>query len=206
MKKKSFDQALLDFLRTIFKSDKPKMIITLDNPSPHYLTKEEEIQAMITQHTPGPWITSREGNGLIVATESPNPMYPGIGYIVAKTIGNGEQDNANARLIAAAPETAAERDSLKAENDRLKDVEFNYQQAGEELKRTAIQLERLKALNAEMGAALEKFPLPGLLGDDFWTDKVIAWWNFKARDTLAKHAKEERRMSLTKLKKRAEER
>ena len=71
-------------------------------------------------HTPGEW--SRQGVGKIQEITAPAPStanYPGI---IIATIANqpgyyhlipADELEANARLIAAAPETAAERDRLK---------------------------------------------------------------------------------------------
>lgn len=77
--------------------------------------------AVVTAHTPGPWrIGNRHPCRVIAVRESPD-----AGTWVADTC--REQDEgteqpeqlANARLIAAAPETAAERDRLKALNAEL---------------------------------------------------------------------------------------
>ncbi len=79
---------------------------------------------MTSKHTPGPWHVSPEG--FISTTEN--------GYLPIRTpfreraFGPNADDpshedsaiaEANAHLIAAAPETAAERDSLKAINAEL---------------------------------------------------------------------------------------
>lgn len=69
---------------------------------------------MENKHTPGPWlyvhgyIVEKMGNGEI--------------YAIAKllTAWDDDEAKANARLIAAAPETAKERDELKKENEELK--------------------------------------------------------------------------------------
>ncbi len=69
----------------------------------------------MTQHTPGPWTTAkyhadtREGIQIWDSVE---------GYIIADVV-DDQHDNsaANAALIAAAPETAAERDRLRQVNE-----------------------------------------------------------------------------------------
>lgn len=79
------------------------------------------------QHTPGPWtieegrdLTAREQNGFgqghyfdIIDSEG-NPV-----VVNAYDVHSHAENIANARLIAAAPETAAERDMLKEINAEL---------------------------------------------------------------------------------------
>ena len=84
----------------------------------------------MTEHTPGPWVIARGKNVLI----GPCP-----GRAVVKTINYlGAEDTANARLIAAAPDTAAERDRLKAINqelvEALVDAEYAIRHAAGETK------------------------------------------------------------------------
>ena len=70
----------------------------------------------MTQHTPGPWVTDNghaERDGI--------QIWDSVhGWIIADVVndqhGNGE---ANAALIAAAPETAAERDRLRQVNEAM---------------------------------------------------------------------------------------
>jgi hypothetical protein len=61
------------------------------------------------QHTPEPWTIK---NGLLIVAGEKNIC------AIAKGLGQNDYE-ANARLIAAAPETAAERDKLKAANVEL---------------------------------------------------------------------------------------
>lgn len=57
-------------------------------------------------HTPGPWAIKREG---VIAQQSSGEVVATCGYKVA--VGSDE-DDANARLIAAAPELADALDNL----------------------------------------------------------------------------------------------
>ena len=72
-----------------------------------------------TQHTPGPWhVNGSEITPAIWVEESDGKRIC--------TIKPSEQDASNARLIAAAPETAAERDRLRAVNAELVKVVQAY--------------------------------------------------------------------------------
>lgn len=65
------------------------------------------------KHTPGPWVYS---------FESVDPEWAVVTTVGGSVIANVNSDHrqeANARLIAAAPETAAERDRLKEVNADL---------------------------------------------------------------------------------------
>lgn len=71
---------------------------------------------METKHTPGPWEVRKTASG--------NPfIYAGqlnvAGVAIARPGIDSATSAANARLIAAAPETAAERDRLKEINAEL---------------------------------------------------------------------------------------
>ena len=57
-------------------------------------------------HTPGPWESVEPGT-IISRAISPT------GTVVCRLVNYGKESEANANLIAAAPETAAERDQLK---------------------------------------------------------------------------------------------
>lgn len=76
---------------------------------------------METKHTPGPWfVMGIDGNGDIQV--SGHPFYIGHSdplYHCIVTGNNEAERKANAALIAAAPETAAERDRLAAINAEL---------------------------------------------------------------------------------------
>lgn len=80
-----------------------------------------------TKHTPGPWKYEKDAQW-IMAKSMRNPDgddwfqvadIRGWGHLQYVSNGEAIQD-ANGELIASAPETAAERDQLKEENERLK--------------------------------------------------------------------------------------
>lgn len=76
---------------------------------------------MNTQHTPGPWITREyqdyTGSGVEIAQSGGNPRL----YIARDIMGDTlEQSNANARLIAAAPDLLA---ALNASTIALQDFQ-----------------------------------------------------------------------------------
>lgn len=64
-------------------------------------------------HTPGPWDQARSDSRVILG---PSLSFHGR---IAEVPSFKAEDQANARLIAAAPETAAERDLLKKVNAEL---------------------------------------------------------------------------------------
>ena len=70
----------------------------------------------MTEHTPGPWTYEPDWSGYYIRCTKKTPR--GVkGIAVARTLRSGfslDETIANARLLAAAPETAAERDRLKA--------------------------------------------------------------------------------------------
>ena len=73
---------------------------------------------MTTQHTPGKWYVEQSGTSpaYIIADGA------GVHATIAEVIGRwhlSPEIKANARLIAAAPETATERDQLRASNAEL---------------------------------------------------------------------------------------
>lgn len=63
----------------------------------------------MSKHTPGPWFVDAHNN---VLAEGCLVAFPSVAAGL-------EKQEANARLIAAAPETAAERDRLKEINAEL---------------------------------------------------------------------------------------
>ena len=85
-----------------------------------------------TQHTPGPWILAPEKyqGQYVIHIDKPQgdenmatfiALVLDAGEPMTTYISNEEEARANAHLIAAAPETAAERDRLKAVNAQLLD-------------------------------------------------------------------------------------
>jgi hypothetical protein len=104
-------------------------------------------------HTPGPWYLSRRGNGSIVCAKAAPLLGIQSGLfhldVVARTDwGRGEEDEANARLIAAAPDMHAEIAHLRtalAEADTLW-KEINTSQA-DRLSLQEAEIDRLRASN-----------------------------------------------------------
>ena len=68
----------------------------------------------MSKHTPGPW----KARDLDSDRETPT-IWEGGNQIAEVECGIHKENLANARLIAAAPETAAERDSLREINKEL---------------------------------------------------------------------------------------
>jgi hypothetical protein len=85
---------------------------------------------MKTKHTPGPW-TLPKFSGADKSIEIPEPQV----LIDYDDVDHKEQA-ANAQLIAAAPETAAERDQLKEVNAKLVEALKTFIQAEEEYRET----------------------------------------------------------------------
>ena len=79
----------------------------------------------MTQHTPGPWSIYEGISSLYIEAPEADILQKGSGGArsYSKTVCSihfrGDDQWANARLIAAAPETAAERDQLKSEVEKL---------------------------------------------------------------------------------------
>jgi hypothetical protein len=83
-------------------------------------------------HTPGPWYVGAQNDGLYIIDRQPSPSNDDprhdadVELVATPFAARGATVEANARLIAAAPETAAERDRLRVENaellEALKDV------------------------------------------------------------------------------------
>ena len=74
------------------------------------MSEKDQSTSRSSKHTPEPWVVHHTLN--VVMSD---------GEVIAIPRGSGDLVNieANARLIAAAPETAAERDRLKAVNREL---------------------------------------------------------------------------------------
>ena len=73
----------------------------------------------MAEHTPGPWrvFTTKDGTKVIGIGELNGAGVADCGFGVWR--GGSKEALANARLIAAAPETAAERDRLREVNAEL---------------------------------------------------------------------------------------
>lgn len=70
------------------------------------------------KHTPGPWgCTEYANNPTLIEINIGNVIHPH--FAIDPDAGVGDEDRANALLIAAAPDTAAERDRLRAINADL---------------------------------------------------------------------------------------
>lgn len=73
-------------------------------------------------HTPGPWTVNQR---IIYAADAGRGYMPQIATINPKL--GGSVADANASLIAAAPETAAERDRLRAINAELLELAIAFE-------------------------------------------------------------------------------
>lgn len=84
------------------------------------MTNANGIDKMTNKHTPGPWLVAGEDKTFIYALgpSGTNSFWAQVQYAGVDRISK-EEAIANARLIAAAPETAAERDRLKEINAEL---------------------------------------------------------------------------------------
>lgn len=109
------------------------------------------------KHTPGPWESGRALISNQWRVFQPSDERGGKRYSIAIAVGDNAE--ANAALIAAAPETAAERDNLLAYNDLL-----------------VSQIDSLKASNAEL---LETFEFLAIMISYFYTATRT---NAKSRD------------------------
>ena len=81
----------------------------------------------MTKHTPGPWIVDENylrdnDNELCVCVFGPEGQGYGRVAMAYGECGCIEEVMPNARLIAAAPETVADRDRLKSDNAVLLDI------------------------------------------------------------------------------------
>ena len=111
-----------------------------------------------TKHTPGPWKVSRDTRTIFASTEGAGVLIRGVEQTIpqiAHVIGNGfaatlEEQKANARLIAAAPDLlSACRDVLEALDDRYDGAaDSKYLWAGRH-----IDALRNAIANAESGVA-----------------------------------------------------
>jgi predicted nucleotidyltransferase len=118
-----------------------------------------------TQHTPGPWYVEE------TTDHFSNYRVMDVQEVTIALIYQQPEDTwdaeANAALIASAPETAKERDELKAINERLKsDIDFFATERDELKERCAVRLatieegnkalQELKAINSELLEALNQ--------------------------------------------------
>lgn len=89
----------------------------------------EELRELLEKATPGPWSDKGiDAEGICVETDGDNSVAfigrkgkrPLAAAVVYSALGLDRRLNANARLIAAAPDLAADRIRLEAENAALR--------------------------------------------------------------------------------------
>ena len=127
-------------------------------------------------HTPGPYRIEYD------TRIEYGPVVAGEGFCVAKIMRGPPEWRDNARLFAAAPETAAERDRLKSANEHWH-VRVTALKA--DVAVSLAERDRLKAIKGDLVAALEAItdifektgPMPSAIAQ-------------QARTTLAKAQKE----------------
>lgn len=105
---------------------------------------------MDAKHTPGPWIN----HGRIAQSGLPHSAVAAktlIARVYSEAFGDSEQEAANARLIAAAPEMLAEVESLYTE---LADFENNW--PGRDTGKGQYRLIRLRTLLAKATGRTEQ--------------------------------------------------
>ena len=78
----------------------------------------------MTPHTPGPWVVVEKNGNYEVQTEQQNAYNDGPSYFIADAIDCFAAE-ANARLIAAAPELLSALDNLIDVADRYMDFDEN---------------------------------------------------------------------------------
>lgn len=94
-----------------------------------------------TQHTPGPWkVTKAHSGSMAIGASTLDDQ--GLICVLAQW---RKEHEANARLIASAPELKAENERLKK---RIQDLEFMNE------KQYSLNLDYLKSVNAELLEAL----------------------------------------------------
>lgn len=124
---------------------------------------------MTTKYTPGPWkVVKIKFQGDIEDTlfVCPTGMYE---FNIAQVFNSiGVDNQANAELIASAPETAAERDRLKEENEKLKlslsesqksratDKDWHTTTLNNYSSKSNTKIEKLQSLNKELVEDLKR--------------------------------------------------
>ncbi len=127
-----------------------------------------------TKHTPGPWKYDyrKDGNAKrfdaeILDSNGYNLATLGAHPDLLTTVRSDEEMQANAELIAAAPETAKERDELKEENEALENEILEKRNSIEtllnKLGNQNNELFALKQLNSELLALDNPWPLDSVL-------------------------------------------
>jgi hypothetical protein len=85
----------------------------------------------ISGYTPGPWYINN-CDGTHYAVIGPDNTHAGVGEYIANLVGTADTE-ANARLIAAAPELYADNERLRADNEELRTVLANVIERGDKL-------------------------------------------------------------------------
>lgn len=122
------------------------------------MTTEQSTQS---KHTPGPWQALHSSNGTFEIFSKNNDETGEFGRRHICDINNDDvSDKANAALIAAAPETSAERDLLKnilfQRDSRIDQLEHNAKVHLAAAANMQNEISALKALNEELAGALER--------------------------------------------------
>lgn len=100
-----------------------------------------EQPALVSAHTPGPWVARKMWNSGYYQIETQN------GKWIADVKNIDSHSKANARLISLAPETAKERDELK---EKLVRLEFDYAALLAEFDNLRTLEEKARSFNTEM--------------------------------------------------------
>ena len=74
---------------------------------------------MTAQHTPGPWTRDKDSKRSLLIMATINGVQTSIGEMHNNSALHHGEAEANAELVISAPETAAERDKLKAKVVKL---------------------------------------------------------------------------------------
>ena len=113
-------------------------------------------------HTPGPWSVETQSSGAIWIMQDDEPMYDVCDLFMKDASGKClpfENAEANANLIAAAPETAAERDRFKDELTKTNIALNNFDEGTSllrvEVKRLSNRIEAMLVREAELVKALQ---------------------------------------------------
>ena len=111
----------------------------------------------MSKHTPGPWTVTHEDDfdGLVIEAAGREGEYVPVACVPVDYDDRPERE-ANAALIARAPEMAAEIERLNAEVERLKAVEADYDDHEREMIDLEEENSRLTARVEVLEGALER--------------------------------------------------
>lgn len=118
-------------------------------------------------HTHGPWVAEDDDGYSIWSIRGPSGL-------ITRVIGDPAEAEANARLIASAPD-------LAAENERLRKTMSLCQDQWRDIEERNIEIDRLRALAAELAEALQAMEASADNAATVLTERVA-----KARAALAK--------------------